>query len=73
MHYVEMPDGAEILTTQMQGQEHVLWARVNPNALEVGRELHLLQTGDHLPNNNRYISTVQPEPGHVLHVFEPTR
>lgn len=70
---VMMPEGAEILTAQIQnGCGLCLWALVNPEAPKQRREIEILGTGNPAPNaNRRYISTVQMQGGNLVwHIFE---
>lgn len=43
---VMMPEGADILTAQMQGVTLCLWALVNPDAPKQRREIEVLGTGN---------------------------
>lgn len=61
---------ALILDVQMQGDQVVLWALVDPEAPIVFRHLAIYGTGLHiLENPGVYIATVQKE-DLVFHVFE---
>jgi len=67
---VMMPAHAQILTAQMQGDDLMLWALVDPDTPKVNRVIEVMGTG--WQTNYRdlhYISTVQ-ERGYVWHVFE---
>jgi len=72
--FVELPLGAEILTTQMQGNQLCLWAIVNtlPEAVKKNRRIEIIGTGNPMPIGDlKYISTFQMLGGGlVFHVFE---
>ena len=67
-----MPEGAEILTAQIQGGTLCLWALVNPAAPKQRRTIEILGTGNPAPDVERkYISTAQMAGGSLIwHVFE---
>jgi hypothetical protein len=67
-----MPEGAEILSAQMQGDVLCLWALVNQDAPKQRREIEVLGTGNPAPEaKRRYISTVQMRGGTLVwHIFE---
>lgn len=70
--YIEMPEGATILTVQTQHGLLCLWAIVNnQNNLEK-RTIIILGTGHDVPREQlEYIGTVQMENGALIwHVFE---
>ena len=69
---VLMPEGAEILSAQMQRDTLCLWALVNPDAPEQRREIEVLGTGNHATESKRrYIATVQMCGGSLVwHIFE---
>ncbi len=69
---VMMPEGAEILSAQMQGDSLCLWALVNPDAPKQRREIEVLGTGNPAPDaKRRYISTTQMHGGALVwHIFE---
>lgn len=71
-----MPEGAQILTAQMQGNALCLWAMVNPEKAKEKREIEVFGTGhpgsDAVPR--RYIGTVQMQGGALVwHIFERLR
>lgn len=67
---VMMPEGAEILTAQMQGNSVCVWALVNTKAPTERRFFEIAGTGNRMPDaNRRYVSTTQSGPL-VWHVFE---
>jgi len=69
---VMMPEGAEILSAQMQGNMLCLWALVNPAAPNQRREIEVIGTGHPMPDaKRRYISTAQMHGGALVwHIFE---
>ncbi len=70
---VEMPNGAEILSCQMQGEDLYLWALVTPGADLKTRLIRIHGTGHPVPYAERlkFISTFQMHGGALIfHVFE---
>ena len=71
---VALPEGAEILTVQVQHDEPQLWAVVDPEAPLVTRRFRLLGTGHSTDNDvgrHNYIGTYQlHDGGLVFHLFE---
>jgi hypothetical protein len=70
---VEMPEGAQILTVQNQGEWLILWAKVNPDARAVKRRIWVVGTGHPMPDvfGLAYIGTVQQADGALVwHVFD---
>jgi len=70
---VMMPEGADILTAQIQhGSGLCVWALVNPDAPQQRREIEILGTGNPAPDaKRRYIATVQMLGGNLVwHIFE---
>jgi hypothetical protein len=69
---VMMPEGAEILTAQIQGRLPFVWAIVNPTAPEKKRTIEVIPTGMTFPDaSRRYIGTVQTAEGRLVwHIFE---
>lgn len=69
---VAMPEGANILTAQMQGENLCLWVLVDaePELPKQNREIEIIGTGNgFIEAPRRYIATAQS--GHwVWHVFE---
>lgn len=71
---IAMPDGAQILTVQMQGSKLCLWALVDPEPElpQRMRSIEIIGTGNPFVEAPRvYIATVQVPP-FVWHVFERT-
>ena len=68
---VELPEGATILSVQTQDEEVMVWARVNPNAVQVSRWFVIIGTGHDVPNPKHliHLTTYQHE-DEVWHVFE---
>lgn len=68
---IAMPDGAEVLTAQIQGEVVVLWAKVRPAAAKIERHFRIVATGEPIdPEPMTFIATVQFRFGFVGHVFE---
>jgi len=69
---VPMPEGAQILAAQMQGETLCVWAAVNPKASTRPRVIEVIPTGEVVEDAcRRYVSTVQMLGGSlVYHVFE---
>lgn len=72
---IAMPEGARILTVQMQRAVPCLWAMVDPIARRTSRHILIVGTGaeiaEHLAPVYRYIGTFQMVDGaFVWHVFE---
>lgn len=67
-----MPQSAEILTAQMQGDQLCLWALVDPDAKMEKRIILVFGTGHTIDTVGRYIATFQMGGGALIfHVFEP--
>lgn len=74
---IKMPEGAKILTAQMQGETLCLWAEVNPALPLERRFFEIIGTGNPLPSgmgaSRTYINTVQSHGGQLVwHVYEYT-
>ncbi|HEY6143710.1 MAG TPA: hypothetical protein VIV55_09900 [Flavobacterium sp.] len=71
---IVMPEGAELLTVQIQDRNPVLWALMNPFNKKIERFFQLFQTGEAICSNNNeyvYISSFQlVKQGASFHVFE---
>lgn len=69
---IEMPKGAEILTTQTQDGKLCIWAVVNLNADKEIRRFLLVGTGDLINNEfKKYVGTFHCGGGkYVFHLFE---
>lgn len=66
---IEMPEGAQVLTAQMQGSTPCLWALVNPEAPKTIRKFFVYGTGHEIGEEGiAYIGSVQSN-GFVWHVF----
>jgi hypothetical protein len=73
---LEMPEGALILTVQVQGGQPCIWARVYPSAPKVTRHFRLVGTGHSLEGNLWYRGTFQLQlvgGQFVFHLFEEIR
>ena len=72
---LEMPQGAQVLTVQMQGGTPCLWARVDTERALERRSFDVYGTGHEVPDDPRlvYVSTFQMDNGALVwHVFEST-
>lgn len=70
LQVVAMPEGAEIISLQMQGDVPTLWAWVNPKSPMNTRAFVMYGTGWGIGDHpGKYIGTVQHE-GFVWHYFE---
>lgn len=73
---ITIPEGAEILTVQVQREQLVLWALVDPTAPTEIREFRVMGTGHEIgpeigPDRHTYVGTAQLMGGAlVMHVFE---
>ena len=70
---IEMPEGADVLTVQMQGKTMCLWAIVDPEAPKVPRMFNVCGTGNSMLEHvqRRYIGTIQMHGGqYIFHIFE---
>ena len=67
--FVRMPDGAEILHVDLQDGLMCLWAKVDPDASEVDRRIHVSGTGNPCPDDARHVGSVLMPPL-VWHVWE---
>lgn len=71
-----MPEGAEILSVGAQGEEAVMWARVDTDKEDQKRDFMVLGTGHPLPRDRvlEYVGTIQfmqgVSEGLVFHAFE---
>lgn len=66
---IKMPEGAKILTAQMQNGQACMWAEVDPEAPKVTRWFFVIGTGHDYGRRLEYISTFQSPP-FVWHLFE---
>lgn len=70
---VAMPDMAEILTADFQGNDLCLWAVVQPERPMKPRQIVIYGTGHPMPErcDDFYITTIQQAGGALIwHVFE---
>lgn len=67
-----MPSGAELLSVQVQHEQPMLWALVDPRAERVSRKFALVGTGhEHMGPWGRYVGTFQLRGGAlVFHLFD---
>lgn len=70
-----MPEGATILSAQVQNGRLCLWASVDPDGGPDHREFVLVGTGDDAPPEpSKHLATIQVSGGSVvLHLFEQLR
>lgn len=66
---VMMPEGAEVLTVQMQGKSPQIWARVDIDKPLRFRAFHWRGTGHDAAGLGRYVGTIQDH-WLVFHLFE---
>lgn len=70
LQYIDMPNGAVILTVQMQGGAMCLWAQVDLDKAEVVRVIAVYGTGNLMPAEaGQYVGSVQMPP-FVWHVYD---
>lgn len=72
---IRMPEGAEILTIQVQDKKPCIWALVNPENEKESRIFEIYGTGHDINCDSeikrKYINTFQLSGGmYVFHVFE---
>jgi hypothetical protein len=69
---ISMPEGAEILCVQMQGDTPCLWAMADPKEVPILRSFCVRGTGHGFDDTEgRYIGTFQTEKGlFIWHLFE---
>lgn len=71
LNKIEMPEGAAILTVQMQREKPCLWALVDSSKEKETRQFCIYGTGHKIANDVIYVNTFQVENGtYVFHVFE---
>jgi hypothetical protein len=67
---LDMPDGAQILRADMQGERLIVWALVDPNMRMTTRRFRLAGTGHAIEQEDlSHISTFF-DGGLVMHLFE---
>lgn len=68
---VKMPEGAQILTTQIQHGRIRVWALADYSKRPEPRLIAVMPTGVPVPENIEYIGTIQLDGGAlVYHIFE---
>ncbi len=68
---VWMPEGAKVVSVQVQREGVCFWAIVEPQAPEVQRRFSVRGTGHELGDVGEFIGTVQTHGGgFVWHIFE---
>jgi hypothetical protein len=71
--FIDIPQGATLLSAGIQGDDIVVWARCNPNAPKVSRMVAAHPTGVPFPpayDDAEFLATVQMADGLVFHVFD---
>lgn len=69
--FVSMPQGARLLTAQLQDDVLVIWAVVVQENIQVHRKIVLVGTGwVTIGAHGNYLGTVQYRSGLVFHVFD---
>ena len=70
--YVEMPDGAQLLSVQLQNDVPYIWAKVNTSKPPCKRIFRIYGTGHvHDKINGAFLGTIQLNGGTlVFHVFD---
>jgi hypothetical protein len=74
VNVLALPEGAQILTVQVQGSQCCVWALVDTEEEKFEKRLILCYGTGHLieSETGRYINTIQLDGGAlVLHFFEP--
>jgi hypothetical protein len=72
---LQMPQGAQVLTVQMQDGTPCLWAKVDPTRPTERRTFNVYGTGHEMPDDPClvYVATFQMGGGALVwHVFEST-
>lgn len=70
---VMMPEGARLLSVQLQGGKICLWAIVDPSSRPQARCIRIAGTGHPIEDGLAFIGTVQTVGGVLVwHVFEVT-
>lgn len=70
---LDLPEGAEILTVQIQRGEPQLWALVDPYAPKVRRKFRVIGTGHPIEDAGDlfWVATIQLHEGSlVFHIFQ---
>lgn len=69
---IEMPEGASVLSVQVQHEHPCLWALVRPDAPRIQRRFRIVGTGHEFdPTGLTYVGTFQLYGGElVFHLFE---
>lgn len=69
-----MPQGAQVVSFQIQNERPVIWAIVDSDKLQDDlRRFYVVATGFEIPDEKlmRFIGTVQVNSGEAWHLFEP--
>ena len=69
--HISMPEDAEILCVQMQGDKPCIWVLLDPTKEKRTRLIRSYGTGHPIPEDpGRYIGTFQMKDGLIFHTFE---
>ena len=67
----DMPEGAQILSSGVQGDTLVVWAMVDPSRKIRARRFNVLMTGEEFKDyQGAFIATVQLPNGIVCHIHD---
>lgn len=67
--FVDVPDGAEPVHLELQGEMVCLWVKVNIHAPKIQMEVHKIGTGETIPERCTYLGTVVMPNKTVWHYF----
>lgn len=68
---IELPEGAQILSLQLQKGIPTIWALVDPEAVTYTRRFFVVATGEEIGDHLEYVGTFQvPESELVFHIFK---
>jgi hypothetical protein len=71
-HILQIPEGSQILSLQLQGTQPVLWVLVDESRLPLKRRMYTYSVGKQLtppPAGQTYVGTYQLSPTMAYHVF----
>ena len=69
---MELPEDAQVLSVQTQGEDAQMWVLLDPEAPKVKRTFHAIATGEKFNATfSKYIGTFQVD-WMVFHLFETT-
>lgn len=71
MPHIHMPQGAKLLSVQVQRGEPMLWALIDESEPIVNRKIRSYGTGHTTPDDpGQFVGTFQMDDGLVFHVFD---